>query len=182
MDKTKKGGKIALISLITLMVAVIALLTVLLLTKNNDSDTKVIETPSVADDNANGHAYVVDENNINQINAEMSEKVQDGMFATHMNMAWTFPDGKSPSTDAVIGNAESNTKPTYFEIALETGQIIYTSSILPVGSSLKSLTLDEPLKKGTYKAYCIYHLMNEKDGKYTESSTVSFEISLTIEA
>ena len=79
-------------------------------------------------------ARVIDESNLAEITAEIEEKVAKGMFETHMTTTWTFPDGKSPSSDAVMGNSPNNNYPFWFEVTLsDTGETVYASSLLPLG-------------------------------------------------
>ena len=51
------------------------------------------------------------EGNYKQIAEEMESEVQEGYFETYMNTEWTFPDGASETTDAILGNSPNNRKP-----------------------------------------------------------------------
>ena len=59
---------------------------------------------------------VMNEENYKQISEEMDEQVQEGYFETYMNTEWTFPDGNSESTNAILGNSPNNKKPIRCEI------------------------------------------------------------------
>ena len=48
---------------------------------------------------------VMTEENYKQISEEMDEQVQEGYFETYMNTDWTFPNGASESTNAILGNS-----------------------------------------------------------------------------
>jgi hypothetical protein len=123
---------------------------------------------------------VVDESNLEAIGKEIEEKVAKGMFETHMNTAWTFPDGSSASTDAIMGNAPSNRYPFWFEVALsDTGAIVYTSSLMPIGTQLQEIKLNTDLSKGVYNALLTIHMIDEDNAEI--ESNVGFNITLIIE-
>jgi hypothetical protein len=122
---------------------------------------------------------VIDESNLDEITREIEEKVAKGMFETHMNTTWTFPDGKSPSSDAVMGNASSNHYPFWFEVTAGTEGLVYTSSLLPVGSQIAEIILDKDLEPGAYPAVVTIHMM-EEDGTEVESN-MGFNITLIVE-
>jgi hypothetical protein len=122
---------------------------------------------------------VVDENNLADIQRELDEKVAKGMFETHMNTTWTFPDGESASIDAIMGNAPSNNYPFWFEVILsDTGETVYTSSLMPVGTQLQEIKLAQNLDQGEYPAVMTIHLIDE-DGSEVESN-MGFNITLMI--
>jgi hypothetical protein len=123
---------------------------------------------------------VIDESNIDAIGAEIEEKVAKGMFETHMNTTWTFPDGESASSNAVMGNAASNNYPFYFTVTLsDTGEIVYTSSLLPVGTVIKEIVLNKDLDKGVYPAVVGINMVDE-NGEAVENN-MGINISVIIE-
>jgi hypothetical protein len=125
-------------------------------------------------------ARVIDESNIEEITAEIEEKVAKGMFETHMTTIWTFPDGASPSSDAVMGNSPNNNYPFWFELSLySTGEVVYSSSLLPVGSQIAEIVLEKDLDAGTYDTLLTIHMV-EEDGAEVESN-MGFNITLIVE-
>jgi len=180
-ERTKKSSK-GIVVIFILLLVIIALLVYIAFFRNKASEVENNgDEISASSGIGEGESYIIDESNFERINKEIQEKTSEGMFATYMNMYWNFPDSSSPSSNAVIGNDPSNIKPIYFEIKLENGDIVYKSAILPVGSMLKEIKLNKSVPKGVYKAFCIYHLMDEKDGKFEEFSNVQFEITIEIE-
>ena len=131
----------------------------------------------------NDGMYVINENNYQQIKADMDAQVAEGYFETYMNTEWTFADGKATSKDAAFGNSPNNTKPIRCVITLDaTGETIFTSDVLPVGAQLKSIKLDKDLSAGVYPATCTIYLMKQEDnGKYTDFSNAGFTINITVE-
>lgn len=168
----KNGSKSVVIlgSIIIVLLLVIIVGGVFLFMSLNDKNNKPDEVVS-------GN-LVVDSDNVGAIEDDLRAKVEEGMFETSMNVVWNFEDGSSASMDAFIANSVNNTKPIYFEVILaDTSEVIYTSPVIPVGSQLKALTLDEVLPAGSYTAYCKYHLLNEDN---TEFSNVAFTVTINI--
>ena len=147
-EKEKRGltGKhVALILGIVLILAAAAVIIVYLLTRGADIIEVSVQPPS-------GN-MVVDEDNVMNIRDMLREQIDRGLFTTYMTSTWTFPDGNSPSTDAVMGNSEHNKFPFWFTVKLYgTEEVVFTSTLLPVGSQLAEIKLDTPLPQGRYNA------------------------------
>lgn len=119
-------------------------------------------------------ALVVDESNLVEIQEQIDYKEDAGMFEVNMNTIWNFPNGNSASSDAYLANGAANRLPISFEIILDE-EVIYTSTVIPVGNKIKEIVLDKDLEAGIYEAVCRYTLWNE-DG--TEDS--EFGVNITI--
>lgn len=126
---------------------------------------------------------VMNEANYKQISEEMDAQVQEGYFETYMNTEWTFPDGASESTNAILGNSPNNKKPIRCEVLLaDTQEVIYSTDVLPVGAELPPFKLDVDLDAGTYDAVCMVYLLDEEDdGSYTDYSNAGFNVTITVE-
>lgn len=126
--------------------------------------------------------YVMDGGNYEQIAAEMDDRVAEGYFETYMNTEWTFEDGTSETQDAIFGNSPNNTKPIRCDVVLdETGEILYSTGVMPVGAQLPPFKLDRDLDAGTYAATCMVYLLDEAgEGRYTEYSSAGFSITITV--
>ena len=122
---------------------------------------------------------VVTPENIEEVIAEMKEEERTpmGSYEVFMTTDWTFSDGSSASKDAYVLNPTANKNTVYFTITLSSGEQVYKSPYIPVGSSLNNITLDTPLEKGFYKAVLTYHLV---DTSNEEVSRVSVSVNLTI--
>jgi hypothetical protein len=78
-----------------------------------------------------------------------------------------------------MGNSPNNNYPFWFEVALsDSNRIVYTSSLLPVGSQIAEIVLDEDLDAGTYPAVLTVHMV-EEDGAEVESN-MRFNITLLV--
>lgn len=123
------------------------------------------------------------EGNYKQIMEDMNDQVQEGYFETYMNTDWTFPDGTSETTNAILGNSPNNKKPIRCEILLaDTEEVIYSTDVLPVGAELPPFKLDVDLDAGTYDAVCMVYLLDEEeDGNFTDYSNAGFNVTITVE-
>lgn len=125
----------------------------------------------------------ITEGNYKKIMEEMENEVQEGYFETYMNTNWTFPDGTSETTDAILGNSPNNRKPIRCEVVLtETEEVVFTTDVIPVGAELPPFKLDVDLEPGTYDAVCrVYLLDEEDDGTYTDYSDAGFNVTIIVE-
>lgn len=161
-EQKKKKRKKIFILIFLLIVIIAAVITFLLLSKPKETMTK---------------------ENYKQIMEDMGEQVDDGYFETYMNTNWTFPDGSSETTDAVLGNSPNNKKPIRCEVMLvDTEEVVFSTGVLPVGAELPPFKLDVDLDAGTYEAVCMVYLLNEdEDGAYTDYSNAGFNVTITVE-
>lgn len=93
-----------------------------------------------------------------------------GSFETSMTTEWHFNSGEEMSGDAYVQNVLENTNDVYFDVVFadDTEHVIYKSPIIPRGSHLENIVLDEKLAPGTYDCILIYHLVD--DNNYPVSS------------
>lgn len=121
---------------------------------------------------------LVTEDNAEDVVDELQDDSWDTRYNCRMSNSWTFENGQAESEDAYVANTDYNHYPVYFEVQLdESGEIVYKSPMIPVGSEIKGLTLDKSLAAGNYPATVIYHLMNEND---EEVSSVGFTINIRV--
>lgn len=126
-------------------------------------------SPAPASTGPASGSVVIDDQNFNDVIAELRRKAEEGMFEVKMNNVWTFPDGTSPTPDAYVANSSANHRPFYFTLTLrETGELLYTSPEIPLGSAVKEFRLDKPLPAGNYECVCTYRMM--EDGAEIEDS------------
>lgn len=169
-SKAKKGGTKAVFAVGILIIAVLLAAVVYLLLTRNDE-------PEVAAVNRN---VVVNEENVEEIlkGLDDSKIVGPGRFNTIMTGEWNFPSGDAPSEDAYVENSVRNTRAFYFDVIREdTGEVIYESPILPVGSHLENITLDTNLENGTYDCLMNYHLL---DNDYKDVDSVQWSLTINV--
>lgn len=120
----------------------------------------------------------VDDSNAGTIMSEAADKVAEGMFECRMTTTWNFEDGTAVSRDAYVANVEANRHTIYFDVVEDaTGETLYSSPLIPVGSELKNIKLEKELPAGTYEATVMYTLVDENN---EEISSVGFRITILI--
>lgn len=168
-DKKKSPLIIVLILAVVIIGSLVGVIIYLLNRPDEASEPKVEMSNVVTPDNV--------EDVVNQMETE--EKVPVGSYEVSMNTEWVFPDGNSASTNAFVENSTANTNTVYFVVTLDgSGEEIYRSPYLMVGSHIENFQLDTALAKGTYNAIITYHLV---DDDYNDLRSVSMYMTITIE-
>lgn len=125
-------------------------------------------------------ARIINEGNLKEIQRNVKENVAKGMFMTHMNTTWNFRNGKSPSKNAILGNAPENNYPFWFTVSLVgEEEPLFQSGLIPVGTEIGEIKLDKVLEKGEYKAVVNIHMVDEDDEEI--GNNTSFNVTLIIE-
>lgn len=161
-NSSKKGpGSIASVAVILVITVAIIVTVVLVLSGGDKGKRKAIVTPD----------------NVDEIISDMQDKkVESGMYEVTMNTTWDFNDGDSASSNAYVENSTANTNDVYFDIVRsDTGEEIYSSPIIPIGSHLEDITLDKSLEAGEHACVLTYHLLDEN-----EEDVSTLMINLTI--
>ena len=97
-----------------------------------------------------------DEADTDEIIAGLNEKVEEGMINISMNTSPVFADGTSAGSLMIV-NEEVNNYPQVVEISRDdTGELIYRSGAIPVGSKIEAAKLSVDLDPGTYKPYPLH--------------------------
>jgi hypothetical protein len=171
-NKGVNSKQVVLILSVFILVAAAAVALILYLNRPEEV------LPAVA---PTGGVRMMTEENIREIELENQEKLDRGMFETYMNTTWLFPDGKSPSENAIMGNSTSNNYPFYFTITVDnTGETVFTSGLLPVGSEISQVVLEKELAAGTYPATVRVNMVDENDQPV--ESNMDFAIMLVIQS
>lgn len=175
-NKKGKGGLIAVIIIAVIIVAILIGVIIFLLKTPRDAEFQGGEERRNVLVTADNAEEVVEQ----MIADEDEEKVAPGYYTVTMNTTWNFPDGDKPSSDAVVENVSSNLNDVYFDIFLEEDEshVIYKSPVIPLGGSLREITLDEDLEKGVYPCVVEYHLIDENQKTI---STVRVGLNVVIE-
>jgi hypothetical protein len=122
---------------------------------------------------------LVTEDNLDEVISELETPPANvpQYFTANMNSTWTFPDGQT-SADAYVGNFTGNETPLYFDVSLtDTGETIYESPVIPLGSQLNGITLKRSLPDGVYSADVVYHLIDDEQRTLT---TVTIAVTLVV--
>lgn len=172
----KKGGKGVLIAgavVIVGLAATVAVMGSLLLNRPEP----VVREPE--EELPPQRSMLVTEDNLDEVISELETPPANvpQYFTANMNSTWTFPDGRT-SADAYVGNFPGNETPIYFDVSLaETGETIFESPVIPLGSQLNGITLNRALDDGTYSGDLVYHLIDENQRTLT---TVTMGVTLIV--
>lgn len=113
-----------------------------------------------------------------ETNAIQTSQTATVPYQAVMSVEWTFENGTAISKDAYVENVTKNQNDIYFDVKLETGELLYTSPIVEVGTRLENIALDTPLSAGEYKAVVTYHLL---DDKKQETATAQIAVKITVQ-
>lgn len=163
--ETKKGKKGIIIAIVlTFLILAVIVALVLVFLKPQDADTRnVVVTPD----------------NIDEVLAQMQDKkTETGTYEVKMNTSWEFENGHSASTNAYVENSTANTNDVYFDIVRsDTGETIFKSPTIPVGSHLENIALDTDLPAGSYSCTLTYHLL-DKSGEPVSKLNLKLDITI----
>ena len=156
---SKKNTAIIIIIIGIVIISIVAL--ILLFARQTEPKRNVVVTPD----------------NVDEILSDMKgQTTKPGTYEVKMNTTWNFDRGNTASSDAYVENSTSNTNAVDFDIVLsETGETIFKSPVIPVGSHLENITLDKVLKKGKHACVLTYHLLDDNG-----NTTGKLNLNLTI--
>ena len=99
-----------------------------------------------------------------EIAEKLNEKVAEGMINISMNTAPYFEDSTAEG-NVMIVNESINNYPQQVEfIRNDTGEHIYQSKAIPVGSKIERAALDVELPAGTYECTAMFHNLDPETG------------------
>ena len=101
-----------------------------------------------------------------KIIASLNAKVEEGMINISMNTSPNFRDGTAEG-NLMIVNEEVNRYPQVVEITHnDTGEMIYKSGAIPVGSKIEHAKLSVDLPAGTYECTAMFYNVDPNTGNY----------------
>ena len=113
-----------------------------------------------------------------KIIASLNEKVEEGMINISMNTSPCFADGTSTG-NLMIVNEDVNRYPQVVEITRnDTGDLIYKSGAIPVGSKIETAKLNVDLDKGTYECTAMFYNVDPNTGSYLGCAGAIINISI----
>ena len=119
-----------------------------------------------------------DEADLDAIRDSLNEKVADGMINISMNTSPVFSDGESAGSLMIV-NEDINRYPISVEITRnDSGEVIYTSKAVPVGSKIESDTLNVDLPAGTYECTAMFFNLDPDTGDKLGSAGVVIELTV----
>ena len=113
-----------------------------------------------------------------EIEANLNQQVEEGYINISMNASPTFEDGQSEG-NLMIVNETVNRYPQQVVITRnDTGQTIYTSAAIPVGSKIAADTLDVDLEAGSYDCTAMFHSLDPDTGAVLGSAGANITITV----
>lgn len=113
-----------------------------------------------------------------EIEAALNEKVEEGYINISMNTSPVFVDGKSEG-NLMIVNESVNRYPQRVVITRnDTGETIYTSGAIPVGSKIAADALDVELEAGAYECTAMFHSLDPDTGAVLGSAGAIITITI----
>ena len=114
-----------------------------------------------------------------EIEARLNEKVAEGMINISANTAPIFEDGASEG-NLMLVNESINNYPQMLQIVRnDTGEQIYESGAIAVGSKIERARLDVVLPAGTYECTAYFHNLDPESGAII--GTAGAIITITIQ-
>ena len=96
-----------------------------------------------------------------EVEAKLNEQLEEGMINISMNTSPWFEDDTSLG-NLMIVNETINRHPQKVEIVRnDTGEVIYTSGAIPVGSKIEAAKLDVELEAGSYECTALFHNLDD---------------------
>ena len=113
-----------------------------------------------------------------EIEANLNQQVEEGYINISMNASPTFEDGQAEG-NLMIVNETVNRYPQQVVITRnDTGQTIYTSAAIPVGSKIAADTLDVDLDAGSYDCTAMFHSLDPDTGAVLGSAGANITITI----
>ena len=114
-----------------------------------------------------------------EIAEKLNEKVAEGMINISMNTAPYFENGASEGNIMIVNESINNYPQQVEFIRNDTGEQIYQSKAIPVGSKIERAALDVALPAGTYECTAMFHNLDPISGEII--GTAGAIISITIQ-
>ena len=92
-----------------------------------------------------------------EIAERLNQKVAEGMINISMNTAPYFENGKAEGNVMIVNESINNYPQKVQIVRNDTGEQIYESNAIPVGSKIERATLDVTLPAGTYECTAYFH-------------------------
>lgn len=163
----KKNNKPMIIFFIIIIGALVGVIVWLLFFK---------DTSEIPDD----RIVLVDENNKDTVMQGLNDKVAKGMFECKMAMVWNLTGGGQGASDAYVANSEHNTYAIYFDVIdNDTGETLFSSPYIMVGSEISGFLLDKKLSPGVHKATVMYTLVDQYND-YEKISSAGFVVTMNV--
>ena len=114
-----------------------------------------------------------------EIEARLNEKVAEGMINISANTAPIFEDGSSEENLMLVNESINNYPQKVQIVRNDTGEQIYESGAIAVGSKIERARLNVDLSAGTYECTAYFHNLDPETGDII--GTAGAIITITIQ-
>ena len=114
-----------------------------------------------------------------EIAEKLNEKVAEGMINISMNTAPYFENGKAEGNVMIVNESINNYPQKVQIVRNDTGEQIYESGAIAVGSKIERAKLDVVLPAGTYECTAYFHNLDPETGDII--GTAGAIITITIQ-
>lgn len=114
-----------------------------------------------------------------EIRAELNEKVAQGMISISMNTSPVFENGTAEGNLLIVNSERNNYPQIVYIVRKDTGEEIYRSGGIPVGSKIERAALAVDLPAGTYD--CVAYFNSVDAGTGAILGTAGAEITITVQ-
>jgi hypothetical protein len=115
-----------------------------------------------------------------EILAELNQKVEEGMICISMNTSPVFASGTAKGDLLIVNDSSNNYPQMVYIVRQDTGEEIYRSGGIPVGSKIENAALDVDLPAGTYNCVAYFNNVNMETGDIL--GTAGAEITITVQS
>ena len=113
-----------------------------------------------------------------EIAEKLNEKVAEGMINISMNTAPYFEDSTAEGNLMIVNESINNYPQKVQIVRNDTGEQIYQSKAIPIGSKIERAKLDVDLPAGTYECTAYFHNLDPVSGEII--GTAGAIINITI--
>ena len=99
-----------------------------------------------------------------EIAERLNQKVEEGMINISMNTAPYFENSKAEGNLMLVNETVNNYPQMVQIIRNDTGEQIYQSKAIPIGSKIERAKLDVDLPAGTYECTAYFHNLDPDSG------------------
>lgn len=114
-----------------------------------------------------------------EIQAELNAKVAEGMINISINTAPVFPNGTAKGNLCIVNSLKNNYPQVVYINRTDTGEEIYRSGAIAVGSKIEMAKLAVDLEPGSYNCVAYFNNVDVETGAFL--GTAAAEIVITVE-
>ena len=113
-----------------------------------------------------------------EIAEKLNEKVAEGMINISMNTAPYFEDSTAKGNLMIVNESINNYPQKVQIVRNDTGEQIYQSNAIPVGSKIERAKLDVVLPAGTYECTAYFHNLDPVSGEMIGTAGAIIHITI----